>query len=198
MTDAPPRDAAVRGAARTAAFIAAPIALLVGVVIFWLLGGFGGSGGVGGRDRGPVPPAPGPRDTGAVSMPAPTLADRPAAVCRDLLSRLPDRLREAQRRPVSAGPGQNAAYGTPPLTVTCGAAAASPPPDAFLHGLSGVCWYAQERPPGAVYSTVDREVPLTVTLPTEYPQPGQWVIEFSAAIIAAVPPAPNPPSGCLG
>jgi hypothetical protein len=129
-------------------------------------------------------------------MPAPPLADRPATVCRALLSRLPDALRDRQRRPVTSGPEQNAAYGDPAITLACGGPAASVDPAALVYPLSGVCWYAVEGPNATVWTTVDREVPVTVTVPKGYTQPGQWVIEFSPAVATAVPKSTSKPTGC--
>jgi len=119
-------------------------------------------------------------------------------VCRALLSRLPAALRERQRRPVTAGPEQNAAYGDPAITLACGGPRASVDPTGFVSLLSGVCWYAVEGPDASTWTTVDREVPVTVTVPNRYAPPGQWVIEFSPAVGTAVPSGGTPPSGCRG
>lgn len=179
-----------RRAARLATLTAVPVALLVGVLAFWLLGGFGKAG---------PRPGPGarPQSTEPVTMPAPPLSERAATVCRALLSQLPDSVRELRRRPVTAGAEQNAAYGDPAITMACAAGPVpSFPPDATLWGLSGVCWYAVERGGTSVWTTVDREVPVTVAVPAGYAQPGQWVIEFSAPVVASVPSAVQIPSGC--
>jgi hypothetical protein len=179
------RDEVTRAAARRATLVAVPAALLVGALAFWLLGGFG---------RGTAPPRP--MATGPVEMAAPALDERAAAVCRALLSRLPDALDGLPRRPVTAGSAQNVAYGDPPITLACGAVPPpSLPPDVF--GLSGVCWYADETRPGVtVWTTADREVPLTVTVPRSYDPPGQRVIALTDPIIAAVPVAGQVPTGC--
>jgi hypothetical protein len=39
-------------------------------------------------------------------------------------------------------------------------------------------------------------VPVTVTVPASYDQPGQWVIEFSTPVAAAVPSTGQLPYGC--
>jgi Ni,Fe-hydrogenase III small subunit len=187
-------DQATHAARRAATLAAIPAALLVGALVFWLLGGVG-------RDREPVPQPARPAATGPVTLPAVPLTDRAASACRGLVARLPGALRagtvqEAPRRPVTAGAEQNAAYGDPPITLRCGAGATrSVAPEDTVFGLSGVCWLADQRPEGTVWTTVDREVPVTVTVPAAYPEPGQWVIEFSAALQAAVP-ATAAPSGC--
>jgi hypothetical protein len=91
------------------------------------------------------------------------------------------------RRPVSAGAEQVAAYGDPPIVVSCGGPQAEVPQDAQLLGLSGVCWFAEDQTGGQTWSTVYREVPVNVTVPKAYDQPGQWVVDFSAPIVDAVP-----------
>jgi hypothetical protein len=185
-------DQVTRGAARLAAGIALPIALAAGLVAFWGLGGFG---------SGPAKPSASarPQATSAVAMAAPSLADRPATVCRALLAGLPGALRDRPRRPVTAGPEQNAAYGDPAITLACGAGA--PPsiePTADVYPLSGVCWYAAPGPDATTWSTLDREVSITVTVPNSYSGQGQWVIEFSGPIVASVPSIKTAPTGCAG
>ncbi len=184
-------DQVTRGAARLAAAVALPVALVAGLVAFWALGGLGG---------GPGHPAasPGPQATSAVPMAAPSLAVRPATVCRALLSQLPSALRDRPRRPVTAGFEQNAAYGDPAITLACGAGPApSVDPTADVYPLSGVCWYAVPGPSSTTWSTLDREVTVSVTVPNGYSGQGQWVIEFSGPIVASVPSVTKVPSGCV-
>lgn len=197
-------DPVSRGAARWATLTAVPLALLAGVGAFAALGGFDGAdpGGRPGAGASASPPAPtgptptGPVATGPVEMSAPALSGRAELVCRALLSRLPDSLRDQARRPVTAGAEQNAAYGEPPITVACGAAAATFPATDVVYALSGVCWHAAQGDANSVWTTVDREVPIRVTLPAAYQ--GQLVIDLSAAIVGAVPPlsAEKIPTGC--
>lgn len=188
MPDQTARRAAWR-ATLVAALVAVPVALLVGFLSYGLLGSRGGGGDETTR-------SPRAQATGPVSMPAAPLGQRAAAVCRTLLSGLPGAIRELRRRPVTAGPDQNAAYGDPPLTVACGGPPAAYPADATLWGLSKVCWYAEERADSTVWTTVDREVPVTVTVPRDYSGPGQWVTELSAPLLATVAPAAQIPAAC--
>lgn len=131
-----------------------------------------------------------------VSMTAATLTERQAVVCRALLSQLPDAVRHLPQRPVTAGSEQNAAYGDPPLTLACGTPPPSFPPDDDVWVVNGVCWHVTNEADGAVANTVDREVPVRVTLPREYAPPLQWLPEISNALIASVPSIPEVPSGC--
>jgi hypothetical protein len=170
-----------------AAGIALPVAVVVGLIAFWMLGGF--------RPAGPRPPAA--QATSPVRMPAPSLPEQQATVCRALLAGLPDALRDRHRRPVSAGPEQNAAYGDPPITLSCGAGPRpSVDPTADVYPLSGVCWYAVPGRDSTAWTTLDRVATITVTVPNGYSGQGQWVIEFSAPIVASVPARTDVPSGC--
>jgi hypothetical protein len=172
--------------ARLATLIAVPVALLVGLASFWLLGGF----------RDDKPPPPRPQSTAPVQMPARALAPPQAAVCHELVNRLPGALRDRPRRPVTAGPDQNAAYGDPPITLECGVPPISLPPTAEVWLLSGVCWYSQPGDGGTRWTTVDRDTPVRVSVPGSYETPGQWVIEFSPPIAATIPRSSTVPAGC--
>ena len=178
-------DQAARSARRVATLIAVPAALIAGFVAFQLLR--------------PAPPAPDPvetprpRSSAPVAMSAPSLPQRQATVCRALLSQLPDSVRELERRPVTAGHEQNAAFGDPAITLACGGAMPSVPPTDKVYPLDAACWHAD--PSGTVWTTVDREVPVTITVPKDYEQPGQWVIAFSNVVAATVPTG-TVPTGC--
>jgi hypothetical protein len=194
----PPADRG--GVGRGAALIGLPFAVLAAAGVLLLLGN-----GIA-RMAGPTAPATSrPAATGSsgpvpasgpVTMAAPSLDAGTGAVCRALVAALPDRLRDRERRQVTAGDGQNAAWGTPAATLACGRPAPSVPPDAQLWVLDGVCWYSAD---GAVWDAVDRAVPVTVTLPGAAGAAGpggQWVIELAGPITRTVPVARVVPSGC--
>jgi Protein of unknown function (DUF3515) len=181
-------DPATRGAARLAALVAVPVAVLAGVVSVRALSG----------TAAPRPSAsPGPQATGPVTMPAPPLTDPAAVACRALVAQLPAQVRDRPRRPVTAGPEQNAAYGEPAITLACGGVprpSVAPTDDVFA--MSGVCWYAVTDPAGSTWYTLDREVPVAVRVPAAYDQPGQWANEFSALIAGSVKSITDTPTGC--
>jgi hypothetical protein len=181
-------DEATRSAARWATIVAVPVALLAALIIFLTARGGGPS----------ASPSPSPRvqATGPVSMPAPALDARRATVCRALLSQLPQAIRDRNQRPVTAGPEQNAAYGDPAITLACGTTVPSFPPTETVFRLDSVCWYATRGPDGSTWTTLDREVPVTVTVPAGYESPSEWVIEFSTPVAATVPSAESVPYGC--
>jgi hypothetical protein len=182
--------------ARTATIVAVPVALLSGVLAFWVLGGFGS------HPHPAAPPPPRPQSTGPVTVSAPALTGEPAAACRALVDKLPATLNALPRRPVTTGAEQNtaeqntaaqntAAYGDPAVILACGAPPVPPDVTDQTFELAGVCWYPQKRPGATVWTTMDRRVPVAVTVPNAYDPPSKWVIDFSAPVLATIPPAPT-------
>jgi hypothetical protein len=166
--------------ARLATLVALPVALVVGILVYF---------GLKPSDTTHQPaagsPAPGPTPNSApVAVSTSPLAGRPTLVCRALLARLPERLGDLSRRPVTAGAEQNAAYGDPPVTLACGVPGPSAATDAQFLRLSGICWYASPGADGTVWSLQAREVPLTVGVPARYE--GQLLIGLSEAIGSSI------------
>ncbi|BCJ66933.1 DUF3515 domain-containing protein [Polymorphospora rubra] len=188
-------DRTTRQAAIWATVVALPIALLVGLFAFSQIGGSG-------PVAGPSPSAgttTAPQPSTPVEMAAPELAERPAVVCRALLSMVPPTLQDLRQRPVSAGAEQNAAYGEPPITVACGVPAPQIPPTDNVWVVSRVCWHSVEQADAMVFTTVDREVPVRVTVPRAYPEALQWLAPLSDSIVESVPSTTSGiPSGCNG
>lgn len=181
-------DEVSRSAAKTATLVAVPIALVVGVLAFWLLGGFGGGGG--------TPKAsPTPQPSSTVHLAPRTLAEPATTVCRGFIAQLPGTVRGKTRRPVSTGPEQNAAYGQPPVTVACGVPAPTVSRTATVYVLSGVCYLPTKRAGATVWTTVDRQVPIAVTVPGTGGS-GQWAAEFSDTIANSVKSVDKAPAGC--
>lgn len=183
-------EPARRSAAKLATLVAVPIALAVGVLSLWAYGAFDGAG------PEPSPTTAVAQPTSPVAMEAPTLNREVALVCREVVAALPDAVRNAARRPVTAGSEQNAAYGDPPLTLACGAPTPSLPLTAEVFPLSGVCWAARPATGGTVWTTVDRSVGIAVTVPGPPEGSGQSVVPFAKAIAENDPRLPKPPSGC--
>ena len=186
-----------RSAALWAAAIAIPVAVVVGLVVFAQI-----------KPEAPAEPkAAAPVPTTAVQMESPKLSARAQEVCLAVTSQLPGTVRDLPARQVSAGPEQNAAWGEPPLTVACGVAqprmcealgeTGCVPLDTELLIMNRVCWYAAPGPAGATFTTMDREVPVQVTVPTAYEQPAQWANEFSDIVVKTdVSKTEGVPSGC--
>ncbi|NES14031.1 DUF3515 family protein [Micromonospora sp. PPF5-17] len=188
---APRRDRSTRGAALWATLIAVPVTLAVAGFTFAKL-----SPSEPAAAPSPSASAARPQSTAPVELPAPTLAERPAVVCRALVSQLPDTVRDLKQRPVTAGAEQNAAYGDPALTVACGGSPPVVQPTDEVWSVNKVCWHAVQEADATVLTTVDRETPVRVRVPKEYAQPLQWVTPISDAIVSAVPSAKTAPAGC--
>ena len=184
-------DPVTRNAARWAAVIALPVALVAGLLAYRILSA-----------SSPAPaasPTPAPQSTAPVPTTASPLPTPAAAACQLLVANLPDSVRDRPRRLVTAGAEQNAAFGDPPITLACGTGAvASVVPTATVYNLSGVCWYPDRGQSATAWTTVDRPVPVTVTVPNSYDAQAQWVIGFSAPVAGSLTAVDAVPSGCKG
>ncbi|MFE9956999.1 DUF3515 family protein [Micromonospora sp. NPDC005299] len=185
------RDRSTRSAALWATLVAVPVTLAVAGFTFAKLA----------PDSPAAAPSPSataarPQSTTPVELPAPALAERPATVCRALVSQLPATVRDLAQRPVTAGAEQNAAYGDPALTVACGGTPPLVQPTDEVWSVNKVCWHAVQEADATVLTTVDRETPVRVRVPKQYEQPLQWVTPVSDAVVASVPAAKTAPSGC--
>jgi hypothetical protein len=172
-------------AALLAAAIALPIALVAGLISFNLL-----SRGATPATAASTPPSPG--STAPVSVPVAHLAPADAQACLSFIAELGDPWHGLRERHVTAAPEQNAAFGDPAITVQCGAPAAHVAATDEIFGLSGVCWYESSAPGATVWTTLDRKVPVAVTIPNHYDPPGQWANEFSGPLVSAMPSITTP------
>ncbi|WP_067505355.1 DUF3515 family protein [Actinoplanes sp. TFC3] len=201
---AAPEDRTTRKAALWATLIAVPVTVLAGLGIFSQIGSTDDKPAAQPSATQPaiVPGTP-------VQMAAPKLSARQAEVCLAVTSQLPTKVRDLVARKVSAGPEQNAAYGEPALTVACGgtqpatcqsmtATSRCVPMDTELMNMNRVCWYADQRADATVFTTMDREVPVTVTVPQQYEQAAQWANEFSDIVVETDKSrSSGVPSGCV-
>jgi Protein of unknown function (DUF3515) len=198
-------DPTMRGAALWAAVIAIPIAIAVGLLIFWKIAPSGGTT----PEAQSSASAPVAVPSTPVRMAAPKLTGRAAQACLAVTSQLPMKVRDLPARRVSAGPEQNAAYGEPPITVSCGVPqptlcervdgghAGCVPLDATMLKMNGVCWYGQDLPASDIFTTMDREVAVQVSVPSSYEQTGQWANEFSDAVVKTIlSKTKGVPTGC--
>jgi Protein of unknown function (DUF3515) len=198
-------DPTTRRAALWATAVAVPVALLAGLLAFWKIAPH--------DDADARPTATATVQASAPSTPvrmaAPTLDARTAQVCLAVTSQLPTELRGLPARKVSAGPEQNAAYGEPPITVACGVTQPTMcervdgghpgcvPLDATMFAMNGMCWWGADGPATDVFTSMDREVAVQVSVPGSYQQTAQWANEFSDAVVKTVKStAKGVPSGC--
>ena len=184
-------DPASRRAALYATLVAIPVAVLVGVIAFAYIASR--------TSKSDAKPSASPATavpSSAVAMPAPKLSPAHAQACLAFIAQLPTQLRNLPERHVAAGAEQNAAFGEPPITVQCGAAQVRPAPTATVYPISGVCWFPTTGANATVWTTLDREVPVAVTVPNTYAPGGsgsaQWTAEFSAPLVSAMPSITTP------
>ena len=97
----------------------------------------------------------------------------------------PDHFGDLPRRPVTVGPEQNAAYGEPPVTVACGAAAPTPPDGAQYFQIEGPCWYPDDPAGARRWSLQGREVSLVVMAPSGFL--GQDLVDLAKPVVEAIP-----------
>ncbi|GAA2657150.1 DUF3515 family protein [Paractinoplanes durhamensis] len=198
-------DTTTRGAAIWATAIAVPVTLLVGVFVFWKMAPHENAD----AQAHPSATVPAVIPTTAVRMAAPSLDASTKQVCLAVTSQLPTAVRDLPGRKVSAGPEQNAAYGEPPITVACGITQPTMcervdgghdgcvPLDATMYKMNGVCWWGEDGPAADVFTTMDREVAVQVTVPGSYQQTAQWANEFSDAVVKTIrSTTKGVPSGC--
>ena len=182
-------DPRTRSAARIATAVAVPVAVLVLFVAQRVLG----------ENKTPQisPTTPRVASTSAVSVPARNLSSAFSTSCQELVRKLPEKLGQNSRRPVAGGgEKQNAVYGDPPIIVACGTARPTVPAADRVWLLSGVCWYAATSAESTVWTTLDRQIPLQVTLPRSYESPGDLVQALVEPVRTTLPPAADTPESC--
>ena len=157
------RDPTRRSAALAATLIAVPVAVAVLLVSVFVYSA--------------DPPA-----TDPVTMTERDLAADVAGACEAVIADLPDSAAGHARRPVTAGAEQNAAYGDPPITVECGTSLPPVGETDLVYPLSGVCWYPVAGENRTLWTTVDRVIPVTVTVPGAPAGTAQSVAPFSEAV----------------
>ena len=134
-------------------------------------------------------------DLGPVTVAAPPSSAAAARGCPAVISNLPVVLDGHKSRPAHSVSPYVAAWGDPPIVLRCGV----PRPAAFvqtstLTAINGVQWLAQRQPGAMLWTAVDREVYVEVSVPAGYS--GAVVVDLSAALIQALPPRrPQPGHG---
>lgn len=180
---------------------AIPIALLAGVLVFWLA-----------PHDNPTSTADGPHtssapQTGPVSVAPVANASQTATACRAVLARLPNQLL-GPARPVRiggdavGGTSDNhterppvaeyaAAWADPAVVLRCGVGRpAALTPSAELIGVNGVDWVADPGQKTTVWTTTSLPVNVELTVPDEYQDKTatQLLNPLAAPLRAALPP----------
>ena len=119
-----------------------------------------------------------------------------ARACAALVARLPAEVDPGVvRRPVTGDATRTAAWGDPPVLLRCGV----PLPERLAEPVSLgtpegqlVQWSVADIGDGYSYTTVDRTVPLEISVPGRYASPAEIVLPLLPAVVAALPAAPPP------
>lgn len=112
---------------------------------------------------------------------APELSEADAAACRDFVDTLPDRVGDQER--VESEGAFGAAYGDPPIVVTCGVGK----PDHLMTNctsIDGVDWYFEESDEALIATTVGRQPAIEIVVPAEYDQTAPAQVDLGPAITA--------------
>ncbi|MGW5880175.1 DUF3515 domain-containing protein [Nocardiopsis terrae] len=105
--------------------------------------------------------------------------ERTAEVCAALVADLPDTLLDAERASVRPDSELTAAWGDPPIGLRCGVPRpASLQMDSVLQEVNGVAWFSPPEDAPSLYTVVEREAYVELTVPPSYGPP--------AAALAAV------------
>ncbi|SDD33990.1 DUF3515 family protein [Glycomyces harbinensis] len=168
-----------------ATLVAVPVAVVAGIVVFNAIAPEADESVLVQEDLAPV------------SVEAPELSEDAAVVCLALTATAPQEAGGLEARPVEGGERAAEsvmAYGDPAVVATCGAAPVEVEDTAAVYKLNGVCWFSDEE--GAVWTTLDRQVPVSVSVPAEHEQPVDVLNDLSNVIAEKVPAAETAPTGC--
>lgn len=185
-------DPVTKGAARIATFVAIPVAAIAAVSIYAIVS----------NAKADEPQTqPSVVSSAPVYVDLPKLTDDQTVACRALLAELPDTVLDQPRRVMAEGSEQAAAFGDPPTTLVCGVEPLTIDPTEIVYPLNGVCWLSRPTPEGTpkgtIWTTVDREVPVAVTVPGAPGGSGQWAQGTSDVIGKQLKRATeNIPTGC--
>jgi hypothetical protein len=142
----------------------------------------------------PAPaPSPSVAATGPVAVTAPPAAPAATvALCGKTIGSLPITLDGKHSRAVTLAPDRVVAWGDPPVVLRCGVAPVTYPPDANLLQINGVTWYGRAVGSAVVFTSVDRTVPIEITVPASKGNPSDPIATLSVPIGRTVPTAPSP------
>ncbi len=109
-----------------------------------------------------------------------------AARCQALVKALPDALSDQDRRLVSPAAALGAAWGDPPIVLTCGGDWPIPA-TAACQEVDGVGWYVPEdafddQSADVLMTSIGFEPVVQVELPADYRPPASAMVELAPAI----------------
>ncbi|TCC34309.1 DUF3515 domain-containing protein [Kribbella speibonae] len=121
---------------------------------------------------------------GPTPVPVPSPAPEVAAACADLVKALPAKVLDAERRETSPKSPLTAAYGDPPIEMTCGVT----PPAGMAEAQSqcfevnGVGWFAKQVENGFIFTTIGRSLYFEVAVPAKYAPQANALTDVSDAV----------------
>ena len=122
-------------------------------------------------------------------MPVPTISAAALEPCGRLFEALPDEVDPGvSRRPVRGDDRLTAAWGEPPVTLTCGGAAPDRPDQPVV--VNGVAWTVRDIGPGFEWTTSGRAVNIVVQIPDAYANGAEIVNPLSGPVADAIPLLP--------
>jgi len=130
--------------------------------------------------------------TDKVAVDAPRLHGADAAACRALVAHLPSHVADQARRTVTPEGAPAAAWGDPPIVLTCGVARpAGLDRFATCQVANGVGWWIPEdqitgRPRDITMTTVGRAQFVQVHLPADYFPPAAAMVDLAPAVKATI------------
>lgn len=104
-----------------------------------------------------------------VSVSPPQTDDATKQTCLNASRQLPETVLDQARRPTDPVSVLTASWGDPPIVWTCGTPTPSGlTPTSQVIEVNGVSWFPEEYTGGYVFTTVNREVNMSVSVPSSY------------------------------
>ncbi|GAB3686850.1 DUF3515 domain-containing protein [Nocardiopsis oceani] len=118
-----------------------------------------------------------------VQMQPPETDGQTAEVCADLVADLPDTLMDQERAALQPESEIMAAWGDPPIGLRCGVPRPSALElDSTLEEINGVAWLPQPEDDPTLYTAVEREAFVELTVPPAHGAPAPALTEVSDLI----------------
>ncbi|WP_026119674.1 DUF3515 domain-containing protein [Nocardiopsis ganjiahuensis] len=118
-----------------------------------------------------------------VQMQPPETDGQTTEACAALVADLPDTLLGADRATVQPESEVMAAWGDPPIGLRCGVPRPSSlEMDSILEEVNGVAWLPQPEDAPTLYTAVEREAYVELTIPPSYGAPAEALVELSDLI----------------
>ena len=114
-------------------------------------------------------------------------------MCAELIEALPDEVDPGvERRPVEGDATRAAAWGDPPVVLTCGVPEPDRPDEPVR--VNGVLWSVRDIGAGFRWTTEELAVPVSVEVPDAYQNGGELVNPLAEPLLRTVPAATASPS----